>query len=178
MTVGQSARRRLRGVLKGALQRLQATAGYSRVMRALPLRVELAHASERDLRLLRLLRVQPSLPQRASGHIVARVCGLPLGYIYAGTDPPHETPYEGVWLCRLRVSPLVRRLGIAEALVQRGALDARREGFGEVFSLVFRDNLASQRLCVKLGFEHVALPRREGDPEVSKPWEVWRLGLP
>lgn len=177
VTSGPSTRGRLRTGFKRALQGLQATESYSRVVRALRLRVDVSIASERDLRLLRLLRVQPLLPQRASGHIVARVCGLPLGYIWAGIDPPHETPYEGVWLCRLRVSPLVRRLGIAEALVQRAAQEARNEGLGEVFSLVFKDNLASEHLCVKLGFDHVALPHQDADSEGGKPWDVWRLDL-
>jgi ribosomal protein S18 acetylase RimI-like enzyme len=165
--------------LRSALLRWQSSPRYARLAKKLPIAVEVVPATGQDLRLVKDLRVERDPPLRPglSNHIVGKVFGLPCGYLWMGTNPPHEQPCRGCWIARVRVHPLFRRLGVAEALVTTAVSDARKQGFSEVFALVENENPAAQGLYRKLRFERISTGPGETASELEGRWAMWRLGL-
>ena len=177
MTGVETGRRRMHQLLKRSLLAVQSSNAYSRMAQRLHLHVEIAPATERDLTLVRCLRVQSPSHGRKTGHLVAKIRGVPCGYMWTGTDPPHERPYAGLWISQLRVHPLFRRFHVAQGLVQRAADDGRKHGYRTMLALVYDEDPVVLRLYTKLGFKRVPAPEGEPDPLADRPFSAWSLDL-
>ena len=84
-----------------------------------------------------------------------------IGYVLLVKHPQENYPYVGHWFYGLWVSPLWRRLGIGEALLQQVIEQAEAEKASALFCLVFEDNRAALNLYDKLGFHIAVLPALE-----------------
>ena len=82
---------------------------------------------------------------------------------WAGLFPYSDRPcYSGIGECSVYVAPKARGRGIGTALVDRLAVEAKRNDFHKLLGKLFTDNAASIRLVERCGFSAVGTHRRHG----------------
>jgi len=146
-----------------ALQRVQGSAVYRRIARALIGPVDISPASEQDLqRVLDMLNPAASNRRRPTNpcvtDLVAKTGKRVIGFLQIIDRPPEQGPWSGWWLHALWVRTAYRGLGIGERLMRRAISEATMKGAREILLAVNEDNHRAVHLYRKLGFSEITLP--------------------
>lgn len=164
--------------LKPAVQRAQRTGVYRRLGGRLS-RPRVTSASARDLWLVRTLGVQPDPVSPGQTHrFVAKYRGLPVGYVALTVNPTLQENAEGensLYLTRLRVHPLLRRLGIGRTLMNHAISSARESGYPEVLAEVLHGDAYLHQVYDHLDFVRIGDYAPTEEYPVS--WSLWRREL-
>ncbi len=149
-----------------ALQRLQSLAVYRRVVKMVPLRVDICNADEDDMEAVHNM-FTPDVPYRKQGanpnviNWVAKRNGKIVAFVQNVYHPEANQPWAGHWLFSLYVRVRYRGAGIGKMLTEKVLVTARNQKAEDILLAVYEDNKKAVNLYRKTGFEHITLPSLE-----------------